>query len=131
MNLYPIYPLFPCSDFLSQMWGGLGGGGGGVSYFMLFPTFLEKKILGITFFFLKNNSFSFNFFFMFFMLDLFPTFLDFFGGNIEKCPFTYLLNGRWLLQIVDIGNNFNMKLTGRWFPQTVDRDCENLYPIHI
>ena len=21
-NLYPIYPLFPCSDFLSQMWGG-------------------------------------------------------------------------------------------------------------
>ena len=22
-----IYPLFPCSDFVSQMWGGLGGGG--------------------------------------------------------------------------------------------------------
>ena len=27
-NLYPLYPLFPCSDFVSQMWGGLGGGGG-------------------------------------------------------------------------------------------------------
>ena len=26
-NLYPLYPLFPCSDFVSQMWGGLGGGG--------------------------------------------------------------------------------------------------------
>ena len=26
-NLYPLYPLFLCSDFVSQMWGGLGGGG--------------------------------------------------------------------------------------------------------
>ena len=47
-NLYPLYPLFPCSDFVSQMWGWFGGGGGrGVmffSHFMLFPTFLEKKI---------------------------------------------------------------------------------------
>ena len=43
-NLYPLYPLFPCSDFVSQMWGGLGGGGGVMffSHFMLFPTFLEK-----------------------------------------------------------------------------------------
>ena len=23
-----LYPLFLCSDFVSQMWGGLGGGGG-------------------------------------------------------------------------------------------------------
>ena len=29
-NLYPLYPLFPCSDFVSQMWGWFGGGGGGV-----------------------------------------------------------------------------------------------------
>ena len=43
-NLYPLYPLFPCSDFVSQMWGGLGGGGV-FSHFMLFPTFVEKKIL--------------------------------------------------------------------------------------
>ena len=56
---------------------------------------------------------------MFLMLDLFPTFL-----NIGR------LNGRWFLQIVDIGN-FNMKLNGRWFPQIVDRDCGNLYPIYI
>ena len=43
-NLYRLYPLFPCSDFVSQMWGGLGGGGVMFfSHFMLFPTFLEKK----------------------------------------------------------------------------------------
>ena len=33
----------------------------------------------------------------------------FYAGNIEKCPFTYWLNGRWFFQIVDIGN-FNMRL---------------------
>ena len=46
-NLYPLYPLFPCSDFVSQMWGWFGGGGGKCnvfSHFMLFPTFIEKKI---------------------------------------------------------------------------------------
>ena len=32
-----------------------------------------------------------------------------YAGNIEKFPFTYWLNGRWILQIVDIGN-FNMRL---------------------
>ena len=65
------------------------------------------------------------------MLDIFPTFLDFLGGNIEKCPFTYSwLNVRWFLQIVDIGN-FNMKLNGRWFSQIVDRDSGNLYPIYF
>ena len=42
-------------------------------------------------------------------------------GNIDKCPFTYWLNG----------GNLNMKLTGRWFPQIVDRDSGNLYPIYI
>ena len=53
-------------------------------------------------------------------------------GNIEKFPFTYWLNGRWFLQIVDIHvGNFDMKLTGRWFPQIVDRDSGNLYPIYI
>ena len=25
--LYPLYPLFPCSDFVSKMWGWFGGGG--------------------------------------------------------------------------------------------------------
>ena len=53
-------------------------------------------------------------------------------GNIEKCPFTYWLNGRWFLQIVDVHvGNFDMKLTGRWFPQIVNRDSGNLYPIYI
>ena len=41
-----LYPLFPCSDFVSQMWGWFGGGGSVMffSHFMLFPTFLEKQI---------------------------------------------------------------------------------------
>ena len=39
-NLYPIYPLLPCSDFFN-----LKCGGG--MHFMLFPTFLENNILGI------------------------------------------------------------------------------------
>ena len=94
-NLYPLYPLFPCSDFVSQMWGWLGGGGGVMffSHFMLFPTFLEKN-LGI-----QNNYFSFNVFFVFFL----------YTGNIEKCPgtYSYWLNGRWFLQIVDIGNFYH------------------------
>ena len=54
-------------------------------------------------------------------LDLFPTFCS---------PFTYWLNGRWFLQILDIGN-FNMKLNGRWFPQIVDGNRGNLYPIYM
>ena len=59
-----IYPLFPCSDFVSQMWGWFGGGG--VMFFlhfMLFPTFLEQKNLGI-----QNNYVSFNVFLMFFLV---------------------------------------------------------------
>ena len=69
---------------------------------------------------------------MFFMLDRCPAFKIYFYflGNIEKCPFTYWLYGRWFLQKVDIGN-LNMKLNGRWFPQIVDRDSGNLYPIYI
>ena len=27
-HLYPLYPLFPCSDFVSQMWGWFFFGGG-------------------------------------------------------------------------------------------------------
>ena len=50
-------------------------------------------------------------------------------GNIEKFPFTYWLNGRWFLQIVDIHvGNFYMKLTGRWFPQIVQwESISNIY----
>ena len=45
-----LYPLFPCSDFVSQMWGWFGGGGGVCNVFLQI-------------------------------------------GNIEKCLFTYWLNG--------------------------------------
>ena len=93
-NLYPLYPLFPCSDCVSQfsnvgvVWGGGGRGVMFFSHFMLFPTFLELVI--------QNNYFSFNVFFVFFL----------YAGNIEKCPVTYSywLNGRRFLQIVDIWN---------------------------
>ena len=93
-----IISSIPLSDFVSQMWGWFGEGGGGVmffSHFMLFPTFLETN-LGI-----QSNYFSFNVFFVFFL----------YAGNIEKCPFTYSywLNGRWFLQIIDIGH-FIMRL---------------------
>ena len=105
-------------------------GGGGCNVFLIFYAIYnisrKKQILEYKkyYFFEKNNYFSFNVFFKFF-----------YAGNIEKCPFTYWLNGRWFLQIVDIHlGNFNMKLTGRWFPQIVDHvdmDSGNLYPIYI
>ena len=65
------------------------------SHFMLFPTFLEKKIWEYKTI-VSHLMFS-------------SCFL--YAGNIEKCPFTYSywLNGRWFLQIVDIGN-FIMRL---------------------
>ena len=71
--------------------------------------------------------FSFNVFFVFFYARSISTIKKkvYLFGNIEKCPLTCWLNGRWFLQIVDIGN-FNMKLSGRWFPQIVDSG--NLYP---
>ena len=62
-NLYS-YPPFPCSDFVSQMWG--GGGCNVFSHFMLFPKFLEKTNLGI-----QNNYVSFKCFLcVFFMLEI-------------------------------------------------------------
>ena len=122
MGIYIQNILYSLVIFISNV----RGGGNIFLHFMLFPTFLEKNNSGNKFFFFRKNiSFSFH---VFFMLDLFPKLKK--KGNIEKCPFTYWLNGRWFLQIVDIGN-FNMKLNGRWFPQIVDRDSGNLYPIYI
>ena len=74
------------------------GGVGGCNVFLTFyaiSNISRKKYLGI-----QNNYFSFNVFFVFL-----------YAGNIVKCPFTYSywLNGRWFLQIVDIGN-FIMRL---------------------
>ena len=66
------------------------------SHFMLFPTFIETKIWEYKTI-ISHLMFSSCFFL--------------YAGNIEKCPFTYSywLNGRWFLQIVDIGN-FIMRL---------------------
>ena len=75
------YPLFPCSDFVSQMWG--GGGGVGVmffSHFMLFPTFLEKNIWEYKTI-ISHLMFSSCFFL--------------YAGNIEKCPVHLQLLVKW------------------------------------
>ena len=58
------------------------------SHFMLFPTFMETKIWEYKTI-ISHLMFSSCFFL--------------YAGNIEKCPFTYSywLNGRWFLQIVD------------------------------
>ena len=74
------------------------------SRFMLFPTFKKKKLV-----YTKLGEVSkISRFISRFML--FSTLKNHCLGNIEKCPFTYWLNGRWFLQIVD-------------------RDSGNLYPI--
>ena len=67
---------------------------------MLF-TFLEEKNVGNTknIFWLRKTTIS----------HLMFSSCFFYAGNIEKCPFTYWLNGRWFLQIIDIGN-LNMRL---------------------
>ena len=61
-NLYPLYPLCPCSDFVSQMWGSqwLGGGGGVMffSHFKLFTTFLEKNFWEYKFLLLRKTIIS-------------------------------------------------------------------------
>ena len=75
------------------------GGGGACNVFLTFyaiSNISRKKYLGI-----QNNYFSLMFSSGFFL----------YAGNIVKCPFTYSywLNGRWFLQIVDKGN-FIMRL---------------------
>ena len=68
----------------------VGWGGGGVMLYAI-SNISRKKYLGI-----QNNDFSFNVFFLVFL----------YAGNIVQCPFTYSywLNGRWFLQIINIGN---------------------------
>ena len=56
----------------------------------------------------------FHVFFTFYAISNMGGGVSYFFGNIEKCPFTSWLNGRWFIQRVDIGN-FSMK----WFPQIV------------
>ena len=104
-----IYPLFLCSDFVSKIWGGLGGGGVMFfSHFMLFPTFLEKKSGYKPI--ISHLMFSSCFFCMLQNIKV-PLHLQLLVkwevvspnsryrafyheiGNIEKCPFTYWLNG--------------------------------------
>ena len=59
----------PCSDFVSQMWGWFGGGGGCnvvLTFYAIYNISRRKKNLGI-----KNNYFSFSVFFVgFFLLKI-------------------------------------------------------------
>ena len=149
-NLYTLYPLFPCSDFVSQMWGWFGGGS--VMFFLTFYAIsnISRKKIWEYKTIISHLMFCFFVFFVCWKYCKCPfTYSYWLNGRwflqivdignfimrleiIEKFPFTYWLNGRWFLQIVDIHvGNFNMKLTGRWFPQIVDRDSGNLYPIYI
>ena len=77
------------------MWGWFGGGGCNVFLtFYAISNIYRKKIW-------EYKTIISHLMFSFFL----------YAGNIEKCPFTYSywLNGRWFLQIVDIGN-FIMRL---------------------
>ena len=80
---------------------GVVWGGGGCNVFLTFyaiSNISRKKILGIQNKIIISHLMFSSCFFLY-------------AGNIEKCPFTYSywLNGRWFLQIVDIGN-FIMRL---------------------
>ena len=68
------------------------------SRFMLFPTLKKNKKWCKKIKIPRGGGFSFHV-------------LCYFQQNIEKCPFTYWLNGRWFLQIVE-------------------RDNWNLYPLY-
>ena len=72
LNLYPLYPLFPCSDFVSQMWGVVMFS----SHFMLFTTFLEKIIW-------EYKTIISHL--------MFSSCVFLYAGNIEKCRFTYTI----------------------------------------
>ena len=122
-NLYPLYPLlvFPllwfCISNLGVVWGG-----GGVMFLTVYAISNISRRKNST----RKNSGNTKKIYLFWEKQLF-----FYAGNIEKYPFTYWLNGRWFLQIVDIGN-FNMRLeilksvpsltglNGRWFLQIID-----------
>ena len=45
---------------------------------------------------------------------------------LKSAPSLTCLLVKW-----EVVGNFNMKFTGRWFPQIVDRDNGNLCPIYI
>ena len=109
MNLYPIYPPFPCSDFCSKGWGWCGCNifcrKTFFSHFMFFSRFYGISNL----FFSKNNSFSFQCFLTFYAISNIFRKIMFFLGNIEKCPFTYWLN----VYIEYIQQCSNRLLTGK------------------
>ena len=75
--------LFPTLKKISVKKKNPGGGGGNVDFFVEKQFFLISRFM------------------------LFSTLKQ----NIEKCPFTYWLNGRWFLQIVE-------------------RDSCNIYPLY-
>ena len=88
VKLEVVSPLFPSYDFVSQIWGG-----GGCNVFL-------------TFYAISNISRKKKSEYKTIISHLMFSSCCLYAGNIVKCPFTYSywLNGRWFLQIVDIGN---------------------------
>ena len=95
-NLYPLYPLFPRSDFVSQMWGWFGGGGCNVFLTFYAISNISRKKIWKYKPIISHLMFSSWFFCMLEILKSAPS-------------LSYWLNGRWFLQIVDI-RHFIMRL---------------------
>ena len=110
-NLYPLYPLFPCSDIVSQMWEWFGGGGG-CNVFLTFYAIsnISRNKIWEYKTIISHLMFSSCFFFVCWKywkvhrhLQLLvkwevvspnSRYREFYHeiGNIEKCLFTYWLN---------------------------------------
>ena len=103
VGIYIHYILYSLVLYL-KCGGGLGGGGGCNVFLTFYAIYnISKK---------KTKFWEYKKIFFFrktIISHLMFSSCFFSAGNIEKFPFTYWLNGRWFLQIVDIGN-FNMRL---------------------
>ena len=66
-----------------------------------------------------------------FFLSIFHVFFFFIWGFMLFSTLHFFVWKYWeVVQIVDIGN-FNMKLSGRWFPQIVDIGTVGIYVQYI
>ena len=83
-----VSPLFPSYDFVSQMWGG-GGCNVFLTLYAISNISRKKK-------FWKYKTIISHL--------LFSSCFFLYAGIIVKCPFSYSywLNGRWFLQIVNM-----------------------------
>ena len=108
-NIYPLYPLFPCSDFVPQMWGWFGGRGACNVFLTFYAIFniSKKKIWEYKTIISHLPQCFLRVFFVCWKYCNVPLHLQLLVkwevvspnsryrafyheiGNIEKCPFTY------------------------------------------